>query len=226
MSPAPAAHDTKTAILDAAEAVFAEVGLARASIRRIVQRAGVNLAAVHYHFGSKEGLIEAVFNRRVAPVNARRLELLAAVEAAHPEGALPVEAVLEAFLRPMQEAREADGRADHLRRLYGRLVGEPSESVGRMMSRQFGPVLQRFGKALKRAVPEVPEPVLLWRLLFTVGAAAHLMLDPLVFKKLTRGRCDPRAGAEGLAELIRFAAAGMRAPAAAGAGEGDQEEGS
>ena len=73
--------DTKSAILDAAEQAFAEHGFEAASLRSIIATAKVNVAAIHYHFGSKEALIEAVFERRLKPVNSRRLALLDAAEA-------------------------------------------------------------------------------------------------------------------------------------------------
>lgn len=208
--------DTKEAILDAAEAVFAEVGFEKASIRQIVAKAGVNLAAVHYHFGSKDALVEAVFTRCIGPINAQRLEMLEAVEAAHPEGPLPVEAVLEALLAPMERMRETGVKGVPMARLYGRLVGESTGSLHQIMSRQFGGVMKRFGGALKRALPDVPEGELMWRLFFTVGAAAHLMLDPPGLKKISRGVCDPGDVATALGQLVRFAAAGMGATAGTG----------
>jgi len=64
-----AAADTKQKVLDAAEQLFADDGFAQTSIRTIVSQAGVNIAAVHYHFGSKEDLLRAVFARRLEPVN-------------------------------------------------------------------------------------------------------------------------------------------------------------
>lgn len=207
--------DTKEAILDAAEAIFAEVGFEKASIRQIVAAADVNLAAVHYHFGSKEALVEAVFTRCVGPVNAERLELLHAIESAHPAGPLPLEALLEAFLAPMiRHARAEAPRRAKMTRLYGRLVAEPSDALEHMMKRQFGGVVKRFAAAFHRAIPEVPEPELMWRIFFTVGAAAHLLLDPPGFKKVSHGMCDPADVDAALEHLVRFAAAGLRAPAA------------
>lgn len=210
---APVASDTKEAILDAAEAVFAEAGFEKASIRQIVAKAGVNLAAIHYHFGSKDALIEAVFTRCIGPINVQRLGLLEAVEASHPEGPLPMEAVLEAFLAPMLRMREAKAKGLRMARLYGRLVGESTDILHQMMSRQFGGVVKRFGGALKRSLPDVAEGDLMWRFFFTVGAAAQLMLDPPGFKKISRGLCDPGDVDTALQQLVRFAAAGMRASA-------------
>ena len=95
--------DTKTRILDAAEKLFGEKGFDGTSLRDITTEADVNLAAVNYHFQSKDALVRAVIARRVVPVNQRRLELLDACEQAAGAGPLPIEAVLDAFIRPVLE---------------------------------------------------------------------------------------------------------------------------
>src|ERR671910_3594384 len=74
--------ETKEKILDAAERLFAAHGFAGTSLRSVTKEAGVNLAAVHYHFGNKEDLLRAVLGRIVIPVNRERLEMLEQVEAA------------------------------------------------------------------------------------------------------------------------------------------------
>ena len=76
--------DTKTSLLDAGERLFAELGIAGASMRAITQEAAANLAAVHYHFGSKEGLVRAVFSRRLGPLNRERVERLASARRGRP----------------------------------------------------------------------------------------------------------------------------------------------
>src|ERR1043166_6329556 len=89
-------HATRESLLDAAEALFTEHGIQAASLRAITQKAGANLAAVHYHFGSKEGLVKAVFSRRLKPLNQERLRLLEACDLeADPQGGA-VEQVLHA----------------------------------------------------------------------------------------------------------------------------------
>src|SRR5918996_5272493 len=98
--------DTREALLDAAEALFSEHGIQASSLRMITHQAGANLAAVHYHFGSKEGLVRAVFSRRLKPLNEERLRLLAGcgLEGNPANG---VEQVLYAFLAPaMRAARD------------------------------------------------------------------------------------------------------------------------
>ena len=93
-------RDTKTRILDATERLMGEHGL-DVPLRAITAEAGVNLAAVNYHFQSKDALIDAMVARRIGPINRRRLEMLDEIESANPSGPLPLEAVLEAFLAPV-----------------------------------------------------------------------------------------------------------------------------
>src|ERR1700744_1904733 len=94
---------TKTRILDAAERLFARDGFEATSLRAITTEAQVNLAAVNYHFQSKEALVQAVIGRRMGPVNARRLALLDACELQAAGAPLPLEQTIDAFLRPVVE---------------------------------------------------------------------------------------------------------------------------
>src|SRR6476619_3946953 len=102
--------DTRESLLDAAESLFSEHGIQAASLRAITQQAGANLAAVHYHFGSKEGLVRAVFSRRLEPMNSERLRMLDAADLEREDGR-SLEEVLCAFLAPpLRRMREsADG---------------------------------------------------------------------------------------------------------------------
>src|SRR3954447_14301780 len=94
--------DTRSHILDVAEELFSEEGCDRVSIRDITKEARVNLGAINYHFGSKEDLIAAVFERRVLPANEPRLAALAALERVQlsAKKTPKLENILEAFIRP------------------------------------------------------------------------------------------------------------------------------
>lgn len=92
--------DTKTRILDTAEKLFGQNGFEATSLRDITAEAKVNLAAINYHFQSKDSLIDAVIQRRIEPVNRRRLEMLDAA-GPHPS----VEQIVESFVVPLLEAR-------------------------------------------------------------------------------------------------------------------------
>jgi AcrR family transcriptional regulator len=98
-----AGEETRERILDAAERLFARKGITSTSMRALTAAAGVNLAAVHYHFGSKEALLDAVIERRAEPCNAARNRALDRHLAERAEAAPDVEQVLRAFLEPVVE---------------------------------------------------------------------------------------------------------------------------
>src|SRR3954466_16165645 len=142
--------DTKQKILDAAEKLIAEQGYAATSLRQIIAAAEVNLAAVHYHFGSKDELLTAVIQRKVGSVNERRLTLLAEHEATAKGKPVPVQKILDAFLTPMGQAA---GTHPQFVRVMGRVVAEgllPS-----VLEKNFPEVQARFFDALRRATPHL-----------------------------------------------------------------------
>src|ERR1051325_9409439 len=162
--------DTKTKILDAAERLFAEQGYGATSMRQIIAAAGVNLAAIHYHFGSKEEMLDGVIVRKAGPVNRRRLEPLERCEIRAGKEPPPVEDVLEAFLRPMAEV--GDQHPEFVR-VMGRIMSEglmPS-----IVEKHFQPVVLRFVGALRNALPHLSQDEFAWRIVFMVGAMAHTM---------------------------------------------------
>jgi AcrR family transcriptional regulator len=198
---------TKEKILDAAERLFAAQGFAATSLRQIIAQAGVNLAAVHYHFGSKDGLLDAVFARRIEPVNRERLELLDRYEAA---GDPTLEQILEALIVPtIALARHPERRV--FIKVMARMLMEP-ESRALMLAPHFEGLLQRFQRALRRALPELPEIELLWRVHFAIGAIAHTMLGAEKLEMYSQGRYKPQPGEPVLERLVTFLAAGFRAP--------------
>lgn len=203
------AQDTRERLLDAAERCFAEQGYQATSLRELTRAAGVNLAAVHYHFGSKEDLALAVFRRRLGPVNRRRLELLDAAEAADSPS---LEAVLDAFLRPAVEFATAHGPTQA--RLLARIhYGSPRELRLRILA-EFDEVIRRFLAALGRVLPHLPPAEVLLRAHFMVGCLLHSIMH-LEEMQVMDPACDCRRDPDGfLASLRTFVAAGLLAPAA------------
>jgi AcrR family transcriptional regulator len=196
-------QDTKQKILDTAERLFGERGYDATSLRQIIAEAGVNLAAVHYHFGSKEELLDEVVVRRVGPINAARMANLDLLEAAG--GSPAVEKVLEAFLLPTAEAAN---RNPQVVKLMGRILAEglmPS-----MLEKHFRVPAGRFLGALRKALPDLPEDELLWRVHFMAGAMAHTMCRPLEFPRIAGEPGDFQTRME---RLVTFLSAGFRAPA-------------
>ncbi len=201
--------DTKERILAAAERMFSRQGYAASSLRSIIADAGVNLAAVHYHFGSKEELLRAVVHRRVGPVNEERLRLLDEYERAARGKRLPVRKVLEAFLAPaIRLSREPDGAA--MVRMVARLYIE--DALGELAQHEFGEVIERFNAALRRSLPELPERELLLRTYLGMGAVALAMRGPQTFPGPLSEQLKDAGEAEILRGLLDFLSAGFRAP--------------
>jgi AcrR family transcriptional regulator len=172
-APAPsegAAVDTKQRILDAAEYLFAEQGVGSTSLRAIIAAAGVNSAAIHYHFGSKEALIEAVFARRITPINEARL---AALDSLERRGALDHAGLLRAFLEPMVGVHAPRGGAgERARGALGRLLMEEPQSFRSLAEAHVSEVKQRFAEALAR-LSEIEVDEATERIEFAMGAMLH-----------------------------------------------------
>ena len=212
MSTTELTRSTKDRILDAAEGLFARQGFSATSLRAITAEAGVNLAAVNYHFGSKDGLLEAVFGRRLGPLNEERLALLDEAESA-PKGA-SLEAVLEALVGPPLRLHRDDGRGGpQFMRLMGRTLTEPTDNIQEIFVRQFREFAGRFTAALQRALPGVPAEDLFWRAHFAIGAMAHTMCDTFRLRLISGGLCENGGDVEAtIRRLVAFLAAGMGAP--------------
>ena len=165
--------DTKERILDAAERLFDGRGVAATSLRRVIAEAGVNLAAIHYHFGSKDQLLKAVVDRRVGPVNRHRLALLEEYERAA-DGPVPAGQIVDAFVRPLFEAWFRPGREPVVTRLIGRLLGEP-DFFQKVAPEQFRQVRDRFVPALGRALPALEAEELFWKLMMMVGSVTYVL---------------------------------------------------
>jgi AcrR family transcriptional regulator len=196
------ANSTQECLLDAAEQLFVENGFAATSLRSIAAAADANLAATHYHFGSKEGLFEAVIHRRVTPINEARLAGLDELERT---SGYQVEDVLEAFLAPLMSADAA-----HLPKLVGRIYSEPHAVSRPILEREFGEIVSRFVAAISRVLPKVPQQELLWRFHFLVGGMLQtLSVEPPI------GSEEVTTSADKFAQLLHYASAGFRAPAMA-----------
>jgi AcrR family transcriptional regulator len=201
--------DTKTRILDVAERLFADQGFESTSLRQITTAANVNLAAVNYHFRSKDELIRAVFMRRIGPVNRKRLEMLESVEAAAGEAPPPLEPIMEAFYGPVVELHR--GSECRFQPLFGRIFVEPGPAREFFLE-EMVPVAQRFGRALRRSLPDLPEVELMWRVYFSAGILAFTMAGTPVLNRVSGGACDPTDVEGTIRRMVAFACAGLRAP--------------
>lgn len=204
----PAHFSTKDRILSAAEELFAQHGFAGTSLRQVTSLAAVNIAAVNYHFGSKEHLINEVFRRRMDAMSAQRLQQLEAAVRDHPG---QLEPILAAFIEPaLALAQDRNGGAAFVR-VIARAYAEHNESLRRFLSDHYGHVLREFGKAIAGCLPGLDKETLYWRLDFLAGALTYAMSDFGLIKR-PPGASEAAHRARAARELIRFAAAGLQAP--------------
>ena len=205
---ADSTQDTKSRILDVAEALFSEQGLDRVSVRDITEAAKVNIASVSYHFGGKEELIAAVFERRISPVNEARIKALNNLENNRTKPA-KVEEVIEAFIRPAVECCQDDEKgAKAFGKLFGRCIAETRPELEQWLWKQFRPVSSRMEKALMRALPRLSRADVFWRMKFTFGALHHWMLTKDKFLPDWANKVEVEGQ---MARLVAFAAAGFKA---------------
>lgn len=204
----------KARILEAAERAFGEFGFDGASLRGIVRDAGVNLATVYYYFGSKEGLMKAVFNRRFDPLRQEHLGLLRQLEGGTRRKAATAEKIIEAMvLPPLRLAAEEGGKPPVVMRLIGRIVTEPNPRTQDLLRSEYADVRQAFLAVWQRCLPDAPVPDLRWRIEFVWGALAFILTNPRKIEKESEGRCNPRDTPSVVAQMTAFFAAGFRAPA-------------
>ena len=212
------AGDTKATILDAAETLFADHGFAATSLRQLTAHAGVNLAAVNYHFGTKDELARAVLRRRIEPVNAERHRRLDAL----PEPAT-VEQVVRAFVEPVLRAGEIlprenrRGRAADWCRLFGRINVEQPEFLRAFLREQFGDVARRFVGVLRQVTTGLDEATIWWRLHFMVGGMAHTLQNAELIASVSSGGCDATNTDAIVEQLVAYCTAGFAPPAASSA---------
>lgn len=160
--------DTVKRILDAAEVLFAQKGFAETSLRAITGKAGVNLAAVNYHFGSKEALIQAVFERYLTPfcqaLDAKLDELVDGDD-------VPLERLLGMASRlALGSQGDEPRRAMIFFRLAGQAYSQPQDHLRAYLRDHYGEVFRRFLDLLRVAVPEIPPMEMFWRVHFSLGA--------------------------------------------------------
>ena len=206
---------TKERILDTAEGLFMVHGYEATSLRAITASAGVNLAAVNYHFGSKEELFQAVLTRRLDPMNQRRLDLLAALErGAHPRPVACDRILGALFIPALELARDRERGGTNFLRLLGRAYADPAPFIRRFLSEQYASMIKRFKAAFARALPDLPRRELSWRLHFMMGALSSTLAGTDALKLIAE--LAPGEGEASdellLRRLAPFLLAGLKSP--------------
>src|SRR5258706_200880 len=205
-------HETRTRILDVAEELFMLHGFEGTSMRLLTSRAGVNLAAVNYHFGSKDALIEALFRRKLDPMNTARIAQLDRLES---EGRLLApEAIIRAFVGPsLRHMEDAKGGGRNFIRLLGRTYTEPTKPIRVLIGQLYAPTMERYKSALERALPHMAREELVWRMHFMFGTLAYTLAATDTVQLIAGCKPEDRYDARLLEDrLTAFLAAGLGAP--------------
>lgn len=215
------ARDTKEKILDAAEQLFADRGFPSTSMRDITQHAAANIAAVNYHFGSKEALLLAVLERRIEPINRARLERLDELESIAGGQPVPTQELVRTFLTPVFETwRKHGGAAPKYLKLFGRIHAEVDQELRTKFIQQFGLVLERFTTAFEQGLPNLDAGEVRWRVLFLIGSMAYTMTWGTAL--LEMGDRAHRDSEQVFEALVQYTTAGMTVPGAASVGTADR----
>jgi AcrR family transcriptional regulator len=201
---------TKQRLIEAAEELFADEGFDRVSVRDITTKAGANVAAVNYHFGSREGLIAVVLTRYINPVNEERLARLEALERRAAGKPVPIEEVLDAFIRPFAtQVRRSELSEKIFFKLMGRMFGHGCD-MPPVVEQLFINMSTRFFKAFAKALPGLAADDIWWRMHLMSGSMIHTMAHGEKLQRMSGGDAGNPTMEQTLSRFIRFAAAGMR----------------
>jgi len=211
----PKYSETALRILEAAERLFVELGLEATSLRLITQQAGVNLAAVNYHFRSKDALFEAVFARRFEPWARDCLRELEALEARASAGTdrFDAEAVVMCYVRPALALSKDPSRGGALFvRLFSRVLVENHRALRETLSREWGHLVSRYTEALGRALPDLSAEEVAWRLHLGFSVMFHAFAGNDILKLFGRSAVSARDPDLIVKHVVPFVLGGMTTP--------------
>jgi AcrR family transcriptional regulator len=202
--------ETAPVILDAAEKLFSVHGFHGVTVRAVAVECGVDSALVHYYFGTKQALFDAVFARRAAPINQDRMDAMTRYEEECGDD-MTVEGVAAAFLMPLLDrARHSDPGWKNYFALLG-LVNNSRGWGADTMTSNFDPVVRRFIGLLQRVLPHAATEDLFYSYHFLTGALCLTLSDTGRLDRLSEG-CASSSDMDAIApRMIAYAASGFRA---------------
>ena len=202
-----ALNSTRDRLIEVSGELFAERGFDSVSLRVITESANANLAAVNYHFGSKEELILAVVEDIVGPVNQKRLERLGEIDST---SSVSLKAIIHAFIDPVFDVTSADAGADNkYYKLLSRCIASRDERVSSIIIKQFPEVLAKFVSSLTKVIPGLSSDSAHLKVMFMAGALAHSLFHYENFLLVSHGSFDPSSPNLLKSELVSFLSAGM-----------------
>jgi AcrR family transcriptional regulator len=200
--------NSRDAILDAAERLFANSGFDGTSMRSIAEAAGVAQALLHYHFGTKERLFAEMFTRRSEAINAARIERLDSLFA---RGQPTLEEVLDTLLRPLIELGHDDSRGgSFFSRLVVSVASDRDQRSCELIADNYDAIARRFINALIRVLPGLKGTDAVRGYLFVIGVGMTIMAPTGRLNRLSGDRCDDADTDAMVDHAVPFAAAGLR----------------
>ena len=208
--------DTRERILDAAERLFMAHGYEGTSMRQITGEAAVNLAAVNYHFGSKESLMQEVFRRRLDWLNDERMRVLNEMEHAAGDKPLKPSQIVDGFFGTLLRMATDDQRGGMtFLRLLGRTLTDPSEFIRTFLAHEYANVMDSYKEALFKALPDVPKTEIVWRFHFMLGATSYAIAGTDALRLVTDWQIEDGSTMDRLDHLVprlmSFLLGGLRA---------------
>ena len=209
--------DTRERILDAGERLFMAHGYEGTSMRLITSEAAVNLAAVNYHFGSKESLIQEVFRRRLDWLNEERMRVLVEMEKAAAGNPLKPSQIVDGFFGTLLRMADDEERGGvTFLRLLGRTLTEPSEFIRTFLAHEYATVMDRYKEAFFKALPDVPKAEIVWRFHFMLGATSYAIAGTDALRLVTDWQIEEADAVDRVDRLVprlmSFLLGGLRAP--------------
>jgi AcrR family transcriptional regulator len=201
---------TKDKLMDAAEKLFARRGFHGTSLRDITGAAGVDLALVNYHFGSKKQLLAAVLERRGQVLNQERLQRLAQVRLSAAPGAPSTEAIVGAFLDPILDRLAHAGPGWHSYFALIAYVNNSPEWGRKLMGKTFDATVREFIQAVMQSLPGAAPEDIFWGYNFLTGALTLSLAETGRLDELSDGLCRSDDVASLKARLGPYVAAGLR----------------
>ena len=209
--------DTRERILDAGERLFMAHGYEGTSMRLITSEAAVNLAAVNYHFGSKESLIQEVFRRRLDWLNEERMRVLVEMEDAAAGNPLKPSQIVDGFFGTLLRMADDEERGGvTFLHLLGRTLTEPSEFIRTFLAHEYATVMDRYKEAFFKALPDVPKAEIVWRFHFMLGATSYAIAGTDALRLVTDWQIEEADAVDRIDRLVprlmSFLLGGLRAP--------------
>ena len=209
--------DTRERILDAAERLFMAHGYEGTSMRQITSEASVNLAAVNYHFGSKESLMQEVFRRRLDWLNEERMRVLNSMESEAAGKPLKASQIVDGFFGTLlRMANDEERGGITFLRLLGRTLTDPSEFIRTFLAHEYAAVVNRYKEALFKALPDVPKAEIVWRFHFMLGATSYAIAGTDALRLITDWQIEEVDRVDRidllLPRLMSFLLGGLRSP--------------